>query len=124
MELGRPEDLQLFAFYAGAAGLLAGIGLLRDQRSRVPPPAGREGLFAPLGLLALAAAMAANVSPSLRLLAGALLLSGLALLAVAPRRPDRPSPGRQVGALLAYGAIAVALIGASIPPGSTPSLTS
>lgn len=123
MDFPNPADLQVFAFYAGAAGLLAAIGLVRDWRARVPVPAGREGVLAPLGLVALGVAMALSVSPQVRLLAGALLLAGLALLAIAPRRADRPSPGRQVGATLAYAAIAAALIGAFIPLAATPSLS-
>ncbi|BCW90260.1 hypothetical protein sos41_34280 [Alphaproteobacteria bacterium SO-S41] len=123
MNFPNPADTQIFAFYAGAAGLLAAVGLMRDSRSRVAAPAGREGLLAPLGLAALAVAMMLSVAAPVRLLAGALLLAGLALLAVAPRRPDRPSPGRQVGATLAYAAIAVALIGAFIPLTATPSLS-
>lgn len=120
MDFGAPGDLQHFAFYAGVAGLLAALGLFRDRRARVGAPAGREGLYAPLGLVTLALAMAGGAPEPLKLLAGALLLSGLALLAVAPRRPDRPSPGRQVGAGLAWAAIAAALWGAFIPAVTAP----
>ena len=123
--MGFPNaaDTRVFAFYAGAAGLFVTIGLIRDARSRVPGPAGREGLLAPLGLIALAIAMTLGVSSATRLLAGALLLAGLALLALAPRRLDRPSPGRQVGTMLAYAAAAIALISAFIPLHATPNLS-
>ena len=123
MDFPGTADTQIFAFYAGAAGLLVTVGLMRDARSHVPGPAGREGLLGPLGLVALAIGMAVGISAPLRLLAGGLLLTSLALLAIAPRRTDRPSPGRQVGATLAYAAAAIALIGAFIPLSATPNLS-
>jgi hypothetical protein len=101
-----------FAFYAGAAGLLAAASLAR--RAAGPSPAGRslEGFWAPLGLGALAAAFAAAAAPDIRLGAGALLLAGLAFLAAAPQRAEWTPPGRRLGQILLVLSIAVALAGA------------
>ena len=108
-----------FALTAGLAGALAAVGLARDSQSRIAPGAGREALIAPLGLMALAAAFAAGAGQALKLLAGALLLTGLALLALASRR-DRAAPARHIGLVLSWIGIAVAFAGAFLPAASAP----
>lgn len=119
MEVGA-QTLQAFALYAAIAGACAGIGLARDRWAGEGEPLGREGLLATLGLVALALAFSAEAGPVWRLSAGAALLSGLAIMAAAPRRASRPSAGRQVGTLLCWAAIAAALIGAFNPLAAAP----
>ena len=108
-----------FALTAGLAGALAAIGLARDAERRIAAGGGREALIAPLGLMALAAAFATGAGQQLRLLAGALLLTGLALMALASRR-DRAAPGRRIGLALGWAAIAIGFAGAFLPAASAP----
>lgn len=108
-----------FALTAGLAGAFTAIGLARDTQRRIAPGGGREALIAPLGLMALAAAFSAGAGSALKLMAGALLLTSLALLALASRR-ERAAPGRQIGLALGWIAIAVALAGAFLPAASAP----
>ncbi len=108
-----------FALTAGLAGLFAAVGLARDSQHRIAAGGGREALIAPLGLMALAAAYAIGASLQLRLLAGALLLTSLALLAFASRR-ERAAPGRRVGLAFGWAAIAIGFAGAFLPHASTP----
>lgn len=111
MAFAGPGTAQAFALYAGIGGALVAIGLLRDVRARIVAGAGREAVVGALGIAALLAAFAMPVIAPLRLMAGALLLSGLALLALAPRRVERPAPGRQVGLAAAWASICLALAG-------------
>ncbi len=108
-----------FALTAGLAGALAAIGLARDAERRIAAGGGREALIAPLGLMALAAAFATGAGQQLRLLAGALLLTGLALMALASRR-DRAAPGRRIGLALGWAAIVIGFAGAFLPAASAP----
>ena len=108
-----------FALTAGLAGALTAIGLARDAERRIAAGGGREALIAPLGLMALAAAFAAGAGQQIRLLAGALLLTGLALMALASRR-DRAAPGRRIGLALAWTAIVIGFAGAFLPAASAP----
>ena len=119
MEFLQGVTGQAFALTAGLAGAFAGIGLFRDMRAGMAPGAGREALIAPLGLMALIAAFAAGAGPALRLLAGALLMTGLALMALASR-DDRTAPGRRVGMALGWAAIAAGFLGAFLPDASAP----
>jgi uncharacterized membrane protein YecN with MAPEG domain len=108
-----------FALTAGLAGAFAALGLARDAQRRIAAGGGREALIAPIGLIALAAAFAAGAASSLRLLAGALLLTSLALLALASRR-DRSAPGRRIGLAFGWAAIAISFAGAFLPDASAP----
>ncbi len=101
-----------FGLYAGAAGLLAGLGLARQAMVAGSTVPGLEALWAPLGIGALAAAFALAAPSDIRLTAGALLLVGLAFMAAAPQRADIMPPGRRLGLLLVVVAVAVALAGA------------
>lgn len=108
-----------FALTAALAGAFTALGLARDAQRRISAGSGREALIAPLGLMALAAAFAAGAGASLRLMAGALLLTSLALLALASRR-DRNAPGRRIGLALGWAAIAIGIAGAFLPGASAP----
>ena len=108
-----------FALTAGVAGAFAAVGLGRDTQHRIGPGAGREALIAPLGLMAVAAAYAGGAGQALKLMAGALLLTGLALLALASRR-ERAAPGRQIGLMFGWAAIAIGFAGAFLPAASAP----
>ncbi len=110
-----PADIAMLAFHAGAIGLAAAAALGRDALERRPPGSGRESLVATLAVAALVAALAAGAGSRLRLLAGALALTGLVLMAAAPRDPARPSPARRIGALCAAAGIAVALAASFLP---------
>ncbi|MCC6919045.1 MAG: hypothetical protein IT548_07560 [Alphaproteobacteria bacterium] len=105
-----------FALYAGAAGLLAGLGLVRRAPVTGSAP-DLVALWAPLGIGALATAFAMAAPSDIRLTAGALLLIGLAFMAAAPQRADVMPPGRRLGLLLVVASVAVALAGAflSVP---------
>ncbi len=100
-----------FALYAGAAGLLAGVGLVRRLPAAASAP-NPVALWAPLGIAALATAFAMAAPADIRLTAGALLLVGLAFMAAAPLRADVMPPGRRLGLLLVLASVAVALAGA------------
>ncbi len=119
MEFLATSAAPAFALTAGLAGAFAAVGLARDTQRRIAPGAGREALIAPLGLMALAAAFSVGAGSALKLMAGALLLTSLALLALASRR-ERAAPGRQIGLALGWLAIAVALAGAFLPAASAP----
>ncbi|MBL9012372.1 MAG: hypothetical protein JNL56_14450 [Alphaproteobacteria bacterium] len=118
-----PAHLPALALYAGAIGVLGAIALARDALERRPPGAGREAVLAPLGLAALIAALAAGAPGWMRLLAGALVLTGLALSAAAPRDPGRASPGRRIGTLAATAGIAVGLAASFLPLAAGPEQT-
>ena len=115
-------SVHAFALYAAAAGLAAVLGLVRDARSRTVPPARLEGMLVPLGLAALAAACAVGAPERIRLLAGALLLTGILLVSLAPRASDRRSAGRQIGLLCSWASVAVALASAFIRHSTSPNL--
>lgn len=114
VDVSQAGSAQAFALYAGIAGAAAAFGLARDARLGLTPPSRYEGLLMPLGLAALGVAFALDMAANLRLLTGALVLIGLVLMAVAPRRTDRRSAGRRVGAFFTWAGIAVALISAFI----------
>ncbi|MFT3809443.1 MAG: hypothetical protein QM698_05945 [Micropepsaceae bacterium] len=119
MEFLLGANAPAFALTAAFAGAFAAVGLARDAQRRISAGSGREAFIAPLGLLALGAAFAAGAGTALRLMAGALLLTGLALMALASRR-ERAGPARQIGLVLAWTSIAVALAGAFLPAASAP----
>lgn len=119
MEFLHGVTAPAFALTAGLAGLFAAIGLARDSQHRIAGGGGREALIAPLGLMALATAFAIGASQQLRLMAGALLLTSLALLAVASRR-NRTAPGRRIALALGWAAIAIGFAGAFLPDASAP----
>lgn len=110
MTLATPELARAFALYAAIGGALVALGLLRDIRVGLIV-AGREAVVGAIGIVALLAAFSAGANETVRLFAGAMLLAGLAILALAPRRPERRSPGRQVGLIAAWAGICVALAG-------------
>jgi uncharacterized membrane protein YecN with MAPEG domain len=112
MDFLQPATAQAFALYAAGAGGFTMLGLARDAWSGQFQPAGRDAWLAPLGLAALAASFGAGADASVRLMAGALLLTGLAILALSSRRADRPSPGRQVGVSFSWAAIVTSLVSA------------
>ena len=112
MDFLQPATAHAFALYAAAAGGFTMLGLARDSWAGPWQPAGRDAWLAPLGLAALAASFGTGAPHTLRLLAGALLLTGLAILALSSRRADRPSPGRQVGVSFAWAAIVTSLVSA------------
>lgn len=119
MEFLQGATAPAFALTAGLAGAFTAVGLARDAQRRIAGGGGREALIAPLGLMALAAAFAAGAGQQLRLLAGGLLLTSLALLALASRR-DHAAPGRRIGLALGWAAIAIGLAGAFLPASSAP----
>lgn len=120
MTFANAAMAEAFALYAALGGAMIALGLLRDVGARVPEPAAREALIGAIGLAALFAAFMTQAMPQLRLAAGALLLTGLALLALAPRRPERRSPGRRVGYAAAWTGIALSLAGVLFPALQTP----
>jgi len=110
-----------FALYAGIAGLLTALALFRRRTANgAPVPPGTAAVWAPLGLAALATAFATTASADIRLAAGGLLLTGLTLVAAAPRRTDRMPPGGRLGQILIVAAIVVALAGAFLSPADAP----
>lgn len=108
-----------FALTAAIAGGFTALGLARDAQRRISAGGGREALIAPFGLMALALTYSAGAAAALRLLAGALLMTSLALLALASRR-ERAAPGRQIGLMLGWLAIGIGLVGAFLPEASAP----
>jgi len=119
MEFLQGATAPAFALTAAIAGAFTALGLARDAQRRISAGGGREALIAPLGLIALALAFSAGAGAKLRLLAGALLLTSLALLALASRR-DRNAPGRRVGLALGWAAIAIGFAGAFLPDEAAP----
>lgn len=119
MEFLQGPTAQAFVLTAGFAGAFAALGLARDAQRRIAAAGGREALLAPIGIITLALAYGAGASQALRLMAGALLLTSLALLAVASRR-DRAAPGRRIGLALGWASVAIGLAGAFLPDASAP----
>jgi uncharacterized membrane protein YecN with MAPEG domain len=119
MEFLQGPTAPAFALTAAIAGGFTALGLARDAQRRISGGGGREALIAPIGLLALALAFSAGAAAALRLMAGALLMTSLALLALASRR-DRAAPGRRIGLMLGWIAIAIGLAGAFLPDAAAP----